>query len=97
MKKFNVSEDIIPVAAFKTGISKYLKAVNETGHHLIITQNGRPAGVLISPSQYDDLIYRNLFTESVNRGLKDVESGEVYTTEEMKKEIESIRSLRNRK
>jgi len=96
MKKINVSEDIVPVAAFKTGISRYLKSIKETGHHLIITQNGRPAGVLIPPTQYDELMYRNSFVESVNRGIENVKSGKVYTNEEMKKEIESARA-RDRK
>ena len=93
MKKFTVSDDIVPVAEFKTGISKYLKSLKETGHPLIITQNGRPAGVLISPSDYDNLAYKNLFIDSVNRGLENVKSGEVYTTEELMKKLESSRRL----
>lgn len=57
MKKLSVSEDIIPVGEFKSGISRYLKSLRETGRPLVITQNGRPAGVLLSPNEYDHLVH----------------------------------------
>lgn len=91
MKKLNISEHIVPVAEFKTGISKHLKSLNDTGHPLVITQNGRPAGVLITPTEYDSLITKTIFTESINRGLKNIDSGKSFTTEELKSLIESKR------
>jgi prevent-host-death family protein len=94
MKKINISSDIVPVAEFKTGISKYLKSLKETGHPLIITQNGRPAGVLITPAEYDSLTYKRLFAESVSRGVQNIESGEVYSTDEVKEKIKSARASR---
>jgi len=96
MKKLTISNGIVPVAEFKTSISKYLKSLKETGNPLIITQNGRPAGVLITPSEYDNLTYKNLFIESVNRGFKDIESGEFYTTKNLKDKIKSARVSRNK-
>ncbi len=92
MKTFNVSNDIIPIGEFKTRLSKWIKNINETGHPLIITQNGRPAGVLISPSEYDELIHKKLFIDSVNRGLSDVEKRDVYTTQELKDELNKRRA-----
>ncbi len=96
MKKLIISKDIVPVNEFKTGISKYLKSLKETGHPVIITQNGRPAGVVITPREYDKLTYTSLFIESVNQGLEDVESGDSYSTEELKEKIKAARSLRNK-
>jgi prevent-host-death family protein len=96
MKKLTISQDIVPVAEFKTSISKYLKSLKETGHPVIITQNGRPAGVVITPIEYDNLTYKSLFIESVNKGLNDIESGEFYTTEELKEKIKSARVSRNK-
>ena len=96
MKKFTISNNIVPLAEFKTSISKYLKSLKETGHPLIITQNGRPAGVLITPTEYDNLTYKNLFVESVNRGVKNIKSGEFYSTEELKEKIKSARTSRNK-
>lgn len=87
MRSFSVLSDIIPVGEFKTGMAQWLKRVQETGHPLVITQNGKPAGVLLSPAEYDDLVERRLLLESVERGISDIEEGRHYTGKEMKKEI----------
>lgn len=87
MNKINVSNDIIPLGEFKTGLSKYLKDIQSKRQHLIITQNGKPAGVLLSPAEYDELVYNNLFIESINRGLSDAESGNILSTDKLKKEL----------
>ncbi len=97
MKNFNISNDIVPIGEFKSGISKWLKSVQNSGHPLVITQNGRPAGVLLSPSEYDELIHKSFFIDSVNRGLADAESGSVFTTEELKEELEKRRVQRDSK
>ena len=95
MNTFNVSNDIIPVGEFKISLSKWLKNVRNTGHPLVITQNGRPAGVLISPAEYDELVHTKLFFNSVNRGLSDIESGNFYSTKELKEELKNRRAKRN--
>jgi len=84
VKKLNISEDIVPVSEFKTGISKWLKSIREENHPVIITQNGKPAGVLITPEEYDKLSYQQQFIESIERGERDIESGKTYTTDEVK-------------
>jgi len=91
MKNINISKDIIPIGEFKKSLSKWLKNVQNTGHPLIITQNGRPAGVLLSPSEYDELIHKKFFIDSVNRGLSDAESGNVYTTNKLSEELKKKR------
>jgi len=94
MKNISISEDIVPVGEFKTGISKFLKLLNETGRHLVITQNGRPAGVVLTPYEYDKLTYQNSFVKSVNQGQQDIELGKFYTTDEVKEKIKSGRISR---
>jgi antitoxin YefM len=87
MNKFNVSTDIIPIGELKKKLSQYLNNVHTTGYPLVITQNGKPAGVLISPAEYDELVYKKSFIDSVNRGISDAESGKVYSTSELKEEL----------
>ena len=94
MKHIRISNDIIPIGEFKTGISKWLRNINETGHPLIITQNGKPAGVVLSPSEYDALVHHKLFLESVGRGLDDADSGNVYAAQEIGSELERRRIKR---
>ena len=85
MKNIQIANDIIPLGEFKTGLSACMKKVQVTGQPLIITQNGRPAGVLLSPVEYDNLVYRKQFIESVEQGLAAAESGKVYSTDEVRK------------
>ena len=84
MKTFSISNDIVPIAEFKTGIAKWFRSIQKAGHPLIITQNGKPAGVLLSPGDYDELVYKKAFLDSVSRGVSDAESGNVYSTKELK-------------
>ena len=92
MNNLNISTDIIPIGELKKKLSQYLTNVHTTGHPLVITQNGKPAGVLISPAEYDELVYKKLFLESVNRGLSDIKSGNVYSTTELQEELHKRRS-----
>ena len=94
MPTINVSQDIVPVGEFKTGISKWLKSIREKKHPIIITQNGRPAGVLIAPEEYDQLVYTKAFLDSIHRGIQDVNDGDIFTTDELKEEIREARKNR---
>lgn len=49
--------------------------------------NGRAAGVLVSPTEYDRLTYTDRFLSSVREGLDDIEAGRLCTTEELRKEL----------
>jgi prevent-host-death family protein len=87
MRAISISNDIIPIADFKTNISKWFKTLQTSGHPLVITQNSKPAGVLLSASDYDELVYRKSFIDSVERGVADVENGRTQTTENLRKAI----------
>lgn len=94
MRTINISQDIIPVGEFKTGISKWLRSIRDKKHPVVITQNGRPAAVLITPEEYDKLTYTKIFTESINRGINDITMGDVYTTSEIKDKVKEFRTNR---
>ena len=89
--KLNISTDIIPIGEFKSKISKWFNTAKESGHPLVITQNGKPAAVIISPEEYDNLKYTNQFVESVKRGLEDIQSGDFLETSQLKEEIRKQR------
>ena len=92
MKQINIANDIVPVAEFKMQISKYLRNIKSTGRPMIITQNGKPAGVLLSPDDFDELVYQKSLIDSINRGLSDIKEGNIYTTEELRAELEKRRT-----
>ena len=94
MRTINISKDIIPVGEFKTGISKWLRSIRNRNHPIVITQNGRPAGVLITPEEYDKLTYTKMFSESINRGIQDIRTGNIFSTSEVKEKIREARKNR---
>jgi prevent-host-death family protein len=83
MKPIHVAEDIVSLSDFKNHASKMLRQVQTSRRPIVITQNGKPAGVLISPAAFDYLSYKNRFIKAVEKGLADVEQGRVLTDEEL--------------
>jgi PHD/YefM family antitoxin component YafN of YafNO toxin-antitoxin module len=59
---------------------------------MVITQNGKPAGVLLSPDDFDELVYQKSLIESINRGLSDIQNGNIFTTDELRAELEKRRA-----
>ena len=72
-------------------MAKWLNTAKNTGQPLIITQNGRPAAVLLSPEEFDNLQYNKLFVDSVTRGISDIETGKVYETQQLKEKLKKRR------
>jgi len=68
--------------------SKMLNQVRTSHRPLIITQNGKPAGVIISPAEFDSLSEKNHFIKAINSGLTDVKQGRVLTDKELEKVLD---------
>ena len=91
MRALRVAEDIVPVGEFKGQAARWLRHAAESGQPVVITQNGKPAGVLVSPSEYDRLTERQRFLESVALGLADAEAGRSMNTKELLRRLEERR------
>jgi len=87
MSNLRVSEDIVPLSDFKARASELLKKLAQTGAPIVITQNGRAAGVLLSPAKFDVLTERARFVNAVAAGLDDAESGRVVDHQSMVAEV----------
>ncbi len=77
MRSVRISEDIVPVSDFKAHAANWLRRVAETGQPLVITQNGKAAGVLLSPAEFDRLSERARFVAAVEEGLADADAGQL--------------------
>jgi prevent-host-death family protein len=95
MKEVQVSDGIVPLGEFKAQAAKLLKRIGESGEPMVITQNGRPAGVLLSPREYDRMQERQRFLESIAAGLADAESGRTMTTMELRERLRAWRTDRD--
>ena len=91
MRDLKVAEDIVPVAQFKAQAKRWLARLRETGQPLVITQNGRSAGVVLSPEEYDRLTYQQRFLASVVEGLDDLEAGRTASTDELRRRLRLAR------
>jgi antitoxin YefM len=96
MKPVRVAEDIVPIATFKAEAAQWLKKASVSGHPIVITQNGKPAGVLLSPSEYDRIADRQRVVDSIARGLVDAEAGRVLTTSQARQRLTSARKSRSK-
>lgn len=83
MPNIHTAEDIISLSDFKANASKMIKKAAETHRPIIITQNGRAAGVLLSPAEYDELTYRMKVVAAVEEGLRDTAEGKVIANEDL--------------
>jgi len=79
MRTLRVSEDIVPVSDFKAQAADWLRHVADTGQPVVITQNGKAAGVLLSPARFDELTEQARFLKAVDSGLADSEAGRVHS------------------
>jgi prevent-host-death family protein len=81
MKDLSISEDIVPIGEFKAHASQLLKRLGASARPLVITQNGRPAAVVLSPAEYDRMRERDRFLASVAAGIDDADAGRVMDSD----------------
>ena len=72
---------------FKDKAADWLRRLVESSEAVVITQNGKAAGVPLSPAAYDELTERFWFMKSVEEGLADVEAGRVTPHEDVVAEM----------
>ena len=82
---------ILSVSEAKMKLSALIKAVKTTDEEVVITKNGRPAAVLVSPDEYESwretLIVRSDadFMEEIKKGLSALKKNKasLYTLAEL--------------
>ena len=82
-----IAEDIISVSELKAHAAKWLERAAETDAPLVVTQNGRAAGVLVSPRMYDALVEQGRLAMAVEEGLEDAKAGRVHSHASLKREL----------
>ena len=94
MRTLRVSDGIVPIGEFKAQAARWLRRLADKGRPVVITQNGRPAGVLMSPAEFDRIQERQRFLESIAAGLADAEAGRLMDSRELARRLTLAR--RNR-
>lgn len=84
MKMIQLSSGVIPLSEFKREASRILAELKQGEGPFVLTQNGRPSAVLLAPAEFDRMIHKLEYTQSVSRGLADAPSGRVHTAEQVR-------------
>jgi len=78
-----LAEDIVPIAELKAHLSEVVRDLRGRGRPMVITQNGKPAAVLLSPEDFDQLTYQSRVVASIDEGLQDLQAGRVNSHDEV--------------
>lgn len=73
----NVADGIVPLGEFKAQAARYLRDLAAHGEPMVITQNGRPVAVVMSPAAFEDIRARQEHLEAVARGIEDADRGDL--------------------
>jgi len=90
MATIRISEDLLPISEFKARAADILKRVAKNDQPVVLTQNGKAAGVLLSPAEYDRLTEHSRLMAAIDEGLRDDEADRVTPHEE------AVRHVMNR-
>ena len=88
MYNFKANEDILPLSEFRANLAGYIAQTRETGRPVIVTQNGRSAGVFVNASTWDEIQEKldKLATfEDILVAEGEADRGEVYTAAEVER------------
>jgi len=87
-----LAEDIVPIAEFKAHLSEVVRDLRGRGRPMVITQNGKPAAVLLSPEDFDQLTYQSRVVASIDEGLRDLQAGRVGSHDEVGRILDQLTS-----
>ncbi len=89
VRNVRISENFVPVSEFKAQAAAWLRKAGETGAPVVVTQNGKPAGVLLSPEAFDELTEQARFVAAVEEGLADSDAARVHSHSAVARRMQS--------
>ena len=95
MYNFKANEDILPLSEFRSNLAGYITQTRETGRPIIVTQNGRTAGVFVNASTWDEIQEKLDKMEAYEDLLVaegEADRGEVVSHEDFMREIRERRT-----
>ncbi len=97
MRPIELARDVVPIAQFKAHVSELVQRVKKKRRPVVVTVNGLPAAVLISPADFDQQQYAAYVRSKIERGIADVEAGRVIPHEQVFRQLRTRLSNKKRK
>jgi prevent-host-death family protein len=85
-----VTEDILPLTELRSKLTEKIEGLSRGSGKLVVTRNGRPAAVVLSPEVYDQLQYEHYVRSKIARSLSDAAKGRVVSHEEVMDEARAL-------
>ncbi len=79
----------MPIAHLKANLSEVIRGLETRPRPVVITLNGKPAAVVMSPREFDRLTSHQRVVDAVDQGLADIEAGRSRDGEAVFDELEA--------
>ncbi|MBO6795055.1 MAG: type II toxin-antitoxin system Phd/YefM family antitoxin [Balneolaceae bacterium] len=79
MKRINIEKNIRPVSDFRTNAAALLDYIKKEREPLVITQNGRSSGVLISVADYEEIMGKLEIIEELEQARFELKQGKTIS------------------
>jgi prevent-host-death family protein len=85
-----MSEVVLPLAEIKKHLSAIVDGVEQRHDRVLLTRNGRPAAVILSPDDLEaleetlDILSDAKAMREIRKGERDVETGHIVTGDELR-------------
>ncbi|MFT5207828.1 MAG: antitoxin YefM [Candidatus Omnitrophota bacterium] len=76
---------IVPISEARGRLPELIKKMTKTGKHLIITKNGKPDAVLLTPNELETLEIKadGELLKSIVRGQADLQKSKLYSHDDV--------------
>lgn len=80
---------IVPISEVRGKLPELIEKISHRGKHLIITRNGKPEAVMMSPEELETLEIKanQKLLRSVLRAEEDIQRGNLYSHEDVFKNV----------
>ena len=80
---------IMPISEVRAVLPELIKKISYMGKHLIITRNGKPEAVMLSPEELETLEIKadQKLLQSILRAEEDIKKGNLYSHKDVFKNV----------
>lgn len=83
MHGLRMTEDVVSLTELRSKLTEKIEGLSEGSGYLVVTRNGRPAAVILSPEEYDRLQHECFVRTKLARGLSEVAAGHTTPHDEV--------------
>jgi len=87
MKNSLYPENTSPLSEFGESGSELFRQVRDTEKPLLVTEEGAAVGVILSPGEYERIMYKNHVIAAIQEGIRQANEGQLIPHEEVKRQI----------